>query len=110
MNDNLEIRVGKGIITVPKNINELVENQWILISIFSRKGPCTDKTCQIVGSLEVSFSEFVPENYIKADSDGNIKIAFDRRFQLSLDRGREKVRISVGHGKRLSIKGFFLTS
>ena len=103
------IEVGKGVILVDEDVLLYAKGRTLMMDLSAEKGPCTDNYCKVIMGLTLKVQEGPPSKNLKIYDAGECVIAMTDAVYRSVDRGRERVKISKTFSGNLLAKGFSLT-
>ncbi|QRF74973.1 hypothetical protein Thermo_00466 [Thermoplasmatales archaeon] len=101
----MEIRVGKGSVTIDDNILYRVGKNFIVLKLTTEAGPCTDAMCQIITTAEAEIKDSIDPDLLTFQLSGGY-LAMDPAVYRSIDRGRQSVSIRAGRKSPLTVRNF----
>lgn len=107
--DSMVITIGKGQIVLEKEILSHVQGKSLILELGVEKGPCSDDLCQVRSVISTRLSDSIPDKRYKTFTFENYSIAVSDAVYRSIDRGREKISVTVGVTGNLYVKGFSVT-
>jgi hypothetical protein len=101
----MEIRVGKGSITIGGRLLERIGKNYLVLKLVTEAGPCTDAMCQVIITLNATVENSLNPEFITFPAGGTY-VAMDQAVFRSIDRGRQAVYVKETRHAGLAVKGF----
>ncbi len=101
----MEIRVGKGSVSIGDNLLARVGKKFIVLKLITETGPCTDAMCQIIMTVHATLEDSVNPELIMFQAGGTY-IAMEPAVYRAIDRGRQTVSVRENRHASLVVKGF----